>query len=101
VWSPYLFCDENIDETRANRNPVISATPSEKVTDKKARHAKIKFKTETKENDETAVEREEQVNRFQTLLNHLATICKNKCRIANKKISPSIPPPQPLFRRCY
>jgi hypothetical protein len=83
VWSPYLFCDENLDETRANRNPVITAKPSEKVTDKKTRHAKIKCNT--KENNETAVEIEEQVQSFQTLINNLATICKNECRMANEK----------------
>jgi transposase len=35
VWASSLFSDENLEETRANRNPVMTATPNKKVTEKK------------------------------------------------------------------
>jgi transposase len=65
AWSPYLFCDENIDQTRAKRNPVITATPSEQVAHKKSKNAKIKFKTKSNNNVKTQ-EGEHQVESFQT-----------------------------------
>jgi DNA polymerase II small subunit/DNA polymerase delta subunit B len=81
-----LFSDENLDETRANRYPVITAKPNKNVTAKKARNNKVKLKTESKANVGNVTEVEEQVQSFQTLLNHLATICKNNCQMANEKI---------------
>jgi transposase len=44
AWSPYLFCNESLDQTRTKRNPVISAIPNEHVTHKKSKNAKVKFK---------------------------------------------------------
>jgi hypothetical protein len=87
VWAPYLFSDENIEETRTNRNPVMTAKPSKKVTAKKRRNYKIKFETESKTNEGNVSEIEEQVQSFQTLLSHLATIGKNECRMANENIN--------------
>ncbi|MDR2706189.1 MAG: hypothetical protein LBC02_10455, partial [Planctomycetaceae bacterium] len=52
----------------------------------KPKHAKIKFKTKSKDNNTEPKEEEEHlVESFQTLLSQLATICKNECRIENKK----------------
>jgi transposase len=85
VWSPYLFSDENIDETRTNRNPVITAKPDKKITAKKVRNYKIKFETESNTNDEKVTVITERVQCFQTLLNTLATIGKNDCQMANEK----------------
>jgi hypothetical protein len=55
------------------------------VTAKKVRNNKVKLKTKSKANDGNVTEVEEQVQSFQTLLNHLATICKNDCQMANEK----------------
>ncbi|MDR0336257.1 MAG: hypothetical protein LBI18_04120, partial [Planctomycetaceae bacterium] len=83
AWASHLYCDDNLDETRENRDPVITAKPTKKVAAKKARNKKIKVKTESSANEENNNEYE-QVQRFQTLLNNLATICKNDCQIENE-----------------
>jgi transposase len=86
VRASYSFSDENLDETRTNRHPVLTAKPNENVAVKKVRNNKIKLKTESKANDGNVTKSNEQVQCFQTLLNHLATICKNDCQMANEKI---------------
>ncbi|MDR2438913.1 MAG: hypothetical protein LBE12_06045 [Planctomycetaceae bacterium] len=82
VWAAYLFSDENLDETRANRNPVVTATPNKKTTAKKARNAKIKITSN--ENDTEIESGEHRVESFQTILSHLATICRNDCRMTKE-----------------
>ncbi|MDR1382952.1 MAG: hypothetical protein LBJ67_03765, partial [Planctomycetaceae bacterium] len=79
------FCDENLDQTRAKRNLVISATPNEHVAHKKFQNAKVKFKINTNDKNTENQEGEHQVESFQTLLSNLATICKNDCRIASER----------------
>jgi transposase len=85
AWAPYLFCDENLDETRATRNPVVAATPNENVNYKKSKNAKINFKKLSKNNNNETNNEEHRVESFQSLLNNLATICQNNCRIINEK----------------
>ncbi|MDR2345959.1 MAG: hypothetical protein LBE18_07825, partial [Planctomycetaceae bacterium] len=80
VRAAYLFGDENLDETRTNHNPVVTATPNKKTTAKKARNAKIKIKITSNENDTEIESGEHRVESFQTILSHLATICRNDCR---------------------
>jgi hypothetical protein len=102
VWAPYLFSDENLEETRTNRNPVMTATPNKKVTEKKARHAKIKFNTNSKENNGEIKENEWRVESFQTLLSNQATIYKNECQVPNeKKITFNTIPYQHHSRKNY
>jgi hypothetical protein len=73
----------DLDETRTNRAPVMTAKPTKKIATKKARNKKIKIKTESNVNGENNNECE-QIQSFQTLLNNLATICKNDCQIENE-----------------
>jgi hypothetical protein len=84
VWGQYLFSDENLDATRATRDPVITAKPNKNVANKKAKHAKIKFVTKQEGNATETQEGEHQVESFQTLLSNLATICRNNCQIADE-----------------
>ncbi|MDR2755306.1 MAG: IS1634 family transposase [Planctomycetaceae bacterium] len=84
VWSPYLFSDENLGETRTNRHPVMTAKPNKKIVAKKARNHKIKLETKSNGEEKITVITE-RVQSFQTILNTLATICKNDCQMANEK----------------
>jgi hypothetical protein len=81
AWSQYLFSDENLDETRANRNPVITAVPTEKVKNKKTRKARENSNEHSAESEPTL-----QTQSFRTLLNRLATICLTQCKIPNTDI---------------
>jgi transposase len=59
IRASYLFSDENLDETRTNLRPVITAKPNENVTAKKVRDNKIKLKTGSKANDGNVTKSEE------------------------------------------
>ncbi|MDR1963298.1 MAG: hypothetical protein LBQ50_05925 [Planctomycetaceae bacterium] len=87
AWNEHLFSDENLDETRANRNPVLTASSNENVKNKKTRKARENSNghpNESKTNPPT--------QSFRTLLNRLVTICLTQCQIKTKmkmKISDS------------
>jgi hypothetical protein len=52
----------------------MTAKPTTKVATQKTRQRNKTNATETKDNSQ-----EQRVESFQTLLNHLATICRNDC----------------------
>ena len=85
--APLLFQDENLDDSIAARDPVAAAEPSEAVRRKKARGATADGLP---------------LHSFDTLLAHLATRCRNRCRA---KAVPNAPAfdcdtaPTPLQRR--
>jgi transposase len=79
AWSEHHFGDENLDQTRANRNPVLTATPNENAKNKKTRNAR-QNSHETHAESETIPPTQS----FRTLLNRLATICLTQCQIKNK-----------------
>jgi hypothetical protein len=85
AWSKYLFSDENLDETRTNRNPVITAVPTEKVKNKKTRKARKNSNEHSANESETVPPTQS----FRTLLNRLATICLTQCQIKNENESVS------------
>jgi transposase len=66
AWTSLLFADEELEEDRANRDPVKPAKSSEA--------AKIKKKTR---HNEAGFE----VHSFRTLLAELATRCRNTCQV--------------------
>ena len=63
--APLLFQDENLDDAVAARDPVAAASPGEAVRRKKARGATADGLP---------------LHSFSTLLAHLATRCRNRCR---------------------
>ena len=63
--APLLFQDENLDDAVAARDPVAAASPGEAVRRKKARGATADGLP---------------LRSFSTLLAHLATRCRNRCR---------------------
>jgi transposase len=79
AWSKYLFSDENLDETRSNRNPVLTATPTENVKNKKTRKARENSNKQPNES-----ETHPPTQSFRTLLSRLATISLTQCQIKNK-----------------
>jgi hypothetical protein len=79
AWSKYLFSDENLNETRSNRNPVLTATPNENVKNKKTRKARENSHDHSANESETVPPTQS----FRTLLNRLATICLTQCQIKN------------------
>jgi transposase len=79
AWSKHLFSDENLNETRSNRNPVLTATPNENVKNKKTRKAK-----ETSNDQPAESETNPPTQSFRTLLNCLSTICLTQCQIKNE-----------------
>lgn len=68
VWAPLLFQDEQLEDDRALRHPVAPPKPSDSARDKK--------KTLTTPEGWP-------VHSFHTLLSHLATRCRNTCRLAD------------------
>ncbi|MDR1924759.1 MAG: hypothetical protein LBQ66_10335 [Planctomycetaceae bacterium] len=81
AWSKHLFSDENLNETRTNRNPVIAATPNENVKNKKTRKAR------ENSNDHSADSKTNpQTQSFRTLLNRLSTICLTQRQIKNENV---------------
>ncbi|MDR1964418.1 MAG: hypothetical protein LBQ50_11610, partial [Planctomycetaceae bacterium] len=81
AWSQHLFSDENLDQTRANRNPVLTATPNENVKNKKTRHTR-----ENSNEHPNEPKTIHQTQSFRTLLNRLATICLTQCQIKNENV---------------
>jgi transposase len=79
AWSEHLFSDENLDETRANRNPVLTATPNENVKNKKTHKAR-----DNSHDHSADSETNPPTQSFRTLLNRLATICLTQCQIKNE-----------------
>lgn len=64
AWSHLLFADEHLDQHRADRDPVASASPTADVLAKKTERR-------TKDGNE--------LQSFRTLLDELATQCQNTC----------------------
>jgi hypothetical protein len=85
AWSKHLFSDKNLDETRANRPPVLTATPNENVKNKKTRQARDNSNDQPNES-----ETHPPTQSFRTLLNRLATICLTQCQIKNENESENI-----------
>ncbi|MDR1964707.1 MAG: transposase, partial [Planctomycetaceae bacterium] len=71
AWREFLFCDENIEETRANRNPVETAKPNSHLKAKKANYKKIK--STPSNNCETRIES------FSSIMSELSKIVRNQC----------------------
>ena len=72
AWSPLLFADEQLDQHRADRDPVASAKPSPEIEAKKSERR-------TKDGNE--------VQSFRTLLKELATQCQNTCEFGEENTS--------------
>jgi len=71
AWAPLLFEDQELPIDRLRRDPVAPAEPSNSVTRKKATHQTPSGLP---------------VQSFATLLQHLATLCRNTCRIATDPV---------------
>ena len=87
--SPLLFDDEEIEELRKGRDPVAKAEPSLSAKRKKTRQ---------KSEDGFVIQS------FETLLLHLGTMCKNRCRVKGKEHTPDfwmITEETPLQRRVF
>ena len=67
AWAPLLFEDEQLPVDRLRRDPVAPAEPSDSVRRKKSTHQTASGLP---------------VQSFATLLKHLATRCRNTCRVA-------------------
>jgi transposase len=74
AWSANLFVEEDLAAARAQRDPVLPAEPSERVKAKKQHGRYV---------DDFGTNKE-RVESFSTLLNHLATRCRNDCQIVNR-----------------
>ena len=72
AWTPLLYKDEDLEEAKKTRNPVLQTTPSKNAMNKKKTH-------KTEEGFEA--------HSLKSLLNHLATRCKNICRSGRIKNS--------------
>jgi transposase len=83
VWSKNLFCNDNLDSDRAERNPVVTARPTGKVLAKKSRVKITKFKASEMSNDGETSVMEDRVESFQTLLSNLSTICLIDCQVSD------------------
>jgi hypothetical protein len=81
-----IFSDENLDETRSNRNPVLTATSNENVKNKKTHKAR-ENSNEHSANESATVP---PTQSFRILLNRLSTICLTQCQIKNKNENESI-----------
>ena len=85
--APLLFQDEDLDAAIAERDPVAAATPSDAARRRKARGTTPDGLP---------------LHSFSTLLHHLATRCRNRCRAKAVPDSPgfdSDTEPTPLQRR--
>lgn len=69
AWSPLLFADEQLQQHRAERDPVASAKPTAHVQAKKA---------------ERRTEDGQELQSFRTLLNELGTQCQNVCEFGEE-----------------
>jgi hypothetical protein len=68
AWAPLLFADENLQEHRAERDPVAPAEPADEVKAKKASRL-------TPDGHE--------IQSFRTLISALATQCRNTCQFGD------------------
>jgi hypothetical protein len=87
--APLLFADENLKENRATRDPVATATPSAAVKAKKALRRTADGLP---------------VHSFDSLLEALATRCRNTCRLTttpSKASFSQLTQPTPLQARAY
>jgi len=66
AWAPLLFEDEELQDARNHRDPVAPAKPSSSVKRKKA----------TRQTEDGLP-----LNSFSSLLDNLATVCRNTCRM--------------------
>ena len=66
AWAPLLFDDEELDAARLSRDPVLPAQPSESAKRKKSERVTVDGYP---------------VHSFETLLEELATCCRNRCRL--------------------
>lgn len=85
--APLLFQDEDLDAAIAERDPVAAATPSDAARRRKARGTTPDGLP---------------LHSFSTLLDHLATRCRNRCRAKAVPDSPAFDSdtePTPLQRR--
>lgn len=85
--APLLFHDEELPSNRLSRDPVAPATPSRHVQSKKALRT-----------DASGLP----LHSFSTLLNELATLCRNTCRLLSQPAAPPVlqlTEPTPLHRR--
>ena len=86
---PLLFDDEQLPDLRAVRDPVKPATPSASAKRKKATHKTL---------DELPVQS------FRTLIDNLATRCRNWCRVKGQSKDPGfqqITIATPLQKRAF
>ena len=70
VWAPLLFEDEELENARNHRDPVAPAKPSSSVKRKKA----------TRQTEDGLP-----LNSFSSLLDNLATVCRNTCRMKSAR----------------
>jgi transposase len=68
AWAPLLFADEHLQQHRAQRDPVATAVPAAEVQAKKIE----------RQSDEG-----HELQSFRTLLDNLATQCRNHCELGN------------------
>jgi hypothetical protein len=89
AWAPLLFEEEDLPALRAQRDPVARAEPSPSVQRKKA----------TRQAPQGLP-----VQSFPTLLRHLATRCRNRCRLATDPAGATFPlltQPTPLQAEAF
>jgi hypothetical protein len=89
AWAPLLFDDEELEELRARRDPVAPAKPSPSARRKKSERR-------TAEGLE--------IQSFPTLLAHLGTQCRNRCRFGATPDAPGfdrLTEPTPLQEKAF
>jgi hypothetical protein len=87
AWAPLLFHDDELEATRATRDPVAAPTPSRTARRKKAQRTTAQGQP---------------VHSFETLLVELATRCQHTCRLRSDPTGPTlrqVNPPTPLQAR--
>lgn len=87
--APLLFNDEELDDNRKTRDPVLPAKPSESVKRKKS---------------ELLTADGFEVHSFETLMENLGTLCRNTCRLKTDPAGPTFDKytePTPLQQRAF
>jgi transposase len=87
--APLLFNDEELDDNRKTRDPVLPAKPSESAKSKKRQRV-------TADGFE--------VHSFETLMENLGTRCRNTCRLKTDSAGPTFDKytePTPLQQRAF
>jgi hypothetical protein len=88
AWRDFLFCDENIEKTRANRNPVETAKPNSHLKAKKANCKKIKSSvTSNSTNNEVTPSSncETRIESFSSIMSELSKIVRNQCCVSQSQ----------------